>query len=324
MDRNGIAVAGSILVDEINAVRRYPSCGELAPILARSRSVGGCVPNVAIDLKKLRPDLPVWALGRIGDDSNGRFVKEQLQNQDVNVDFLVTDPEEATSFTQVISVIGGQRTFFTYPGASSRFARTDVPLRRLQPRLLHLGYFLLMERMDAGDGLALLTEASAQGIETSIDMISERSDRYSAVLPCLPLTAYLIINELEAGRLTGLEPTPGNLKRIATTLRSLGVRKKVILHFSAGAVCLSDDGFTQCASYQLPDGFIQGTTGAGDAFCAGALIGIYNNASDSALLSIATTAATAALRTPDATGGLDALPTLQRQFENLERTSLCL
>ena len=54
--RKGIAVAGSILVDKINEIRAYPQSGELTQIVNLEKSVGGCVPNVALDLKKICPE----------------------------------------------------------------------------------------------------------------------------------------------------------------------------------------------------------------------------------------------------------------------------
>lgn len=50
--KKGIAVAGSILVDIINTVSKFPNEGELTQISSVSRAVGGCVPNVAVDIKK--------------------------------------------------------------------------------------------------------------------------------------------------------------------------------------------------------------------------------------------------------------------------------
>jgi sugar/nucleoside kinase (ribokinase family) len=113
-----------------------------------------------------------------------------------------------------MSEVGGQRTFFTYPGASAEFGYDDVKFDTL-PSMLHLGYFLLLEKIDAGDGLRILKEAKERGITTSIDLVSENSDRYSLVLPCLKYTDNLIINEVEAGKLTGIEPTNENLPKIA-------------------------------------------------------------------------------------------------------------
>ena len=69
--KSGIAVAGTILVDSINEISAYPEKGELTKIHSVEKAVGGCVPNVAIDLKRLSPSLPVKAIGKIGDDENG-------------------------------------------------------------------------------------------------------------------------------------------------------------------------------------------------------------------------------------------------------------
>ena len=118
--RSGIAVAGSILVDNINEISAYPKAGELTKIKNVQKSVGGCVPNVAIDLKRICPDLAVKAVGKIGADENGEYVKEILFNNGVDIE-NVSVGEEKTSFTEVMSVTGGQRTFFTYAGASADY-----------------------------------------------------------------------------------------------------------------------------------------------------------------------------------------------------------
>ncbi|MBO4468286.1 MAG: carbohydrate kinase family protein, partial [Clostridia bacterium] len=205
MKKKGIAVVGSILVDEINAVSKYPSEGELTRITAVKKAVGGCVPNVAVDLKKISPQLNVFAVGKVGNDENGQYVSNVLDANGVNTD-MITVSDEKTSFTQVISVSGGQRTFFTYPGASADFGNDDIDYENLEADIFHLGYFLLLQKIDEGDGLKILKKIKEKGIKTSIDLVSENSDRYKCVLPCLPFTDYLIINELEAGRLTGISP----------------------------------------------------------------------------------------------------------------------
>ena len=299
----GITVAGTVIVDKINEISAYPACGQLTQIRSVHPSVGGCVPNVALDLKQLAPDLPVYAVGTVGKDEEGEFVRETLETGGVDTRGLITLEGEKTSFTEVMSIPGGQRTFFTYAGAGAQFGSEHIAWETL-PKVLHLGYFLLLERVDNGEGLKILQRAKEKGVETSIDMVSENSDRYGLVLPCLPYTDYLIINELEAGKLSGIDPTAENLEKIARRLKELGVQKKVIIHQSDRAVCLSDEGFTCVPSYDLPKGFIQGATGAGDAFCAGALLGIYQGLTDKAILEFASAVAAVALHSPDATGGL--------------------
>lgn len=222
--RDGIAVAGSVLVDKINEIKAYPQSGELTQIVGLEKAVGGCVPNVALDLKKICPDMNVKAIGKIGNDEEGVYVSEVLRQDGVDISGFVVDDRDKTSFTEVMSVINGQRTFFTYPGTSADFGYNDIDFDSLNVKMLHLGYFLLLERVDQGDGLLILKNAKELGIQTSIDLVSENSDRYSLVLPCLPYTDYLIINESEAGKLTGIEPTDENLEKIAYKLRELGVK----------------------------------------------------------------------------------------------------
>lgn len=314
----GIAVAGSVLVDKIHEIGVYPACGQLTQIADTQTAAGGCVPNVAADLKKISPQLPVYALGRVGTDGDGEFVTRLLADAGVDVSGLKAHDTDSTSFTQVMSVRGGQRTFFTYSGASARFGYEDVDFDSMDVSLLHLGYFLLLERVDNGDGLRILKEAKKRGLMTSIDLVSEVSDRYGLVLPCLPYTDYLIVNEFEAGKLTGLEPAEGELEHMARRLMELGVREKVIIHMPECAVCLSREGFTRVGSYRLPEGYIKGTTGAGDAFCAGTLFGIYEGWTDRKVLEFASGCAVMALRCADATGGLadrERVETFCKQFE---------
>ena len=321
--KNGIAVAGSILVDKINEISAYPNAGELTQIKSVQKSVGGCVPNVAIDLKRICPEMTIKAVGKIGNDENGEYVKEIFKANGVDIE-NITFGEDATSFTEVMSITGGQRTFFTYAGASAEFGVNDVPMSALNVKMLHLGYFLLLDKIDNGDGLKLLKKAKENGVSTSIDLVSENSDRYSLVLPCLPYVDNLIINEVEAGKLTGIEPTQQNLVTIAQKLKELGVQERVIIHTPEMGVCADKNGVELVPAYALPENFIVGTTGAGDAFCAGALIGIYQNKTNKEILEFASAAAVAALSSADATSGLREEKEINELCKGLKRKEICL
>ena len=189
----GIAVAGTLLIDKINTIESYPNVGELTQIRGVKRSVGGLVPNVGIDLKKIDENLTVKAVGLIGNDDDGEFIKRVLSENGIITESIKTC-EVNTSFTDVMSISGGQRTFFTFVGASANFGADDVDIDGLDVEMLHLGYFLLLDKIDGGDGLKLLKKAKEKGIKTSIDLVSENSDRYSLVLPCLAYTDNLIVN----------------------------------------------------------------------------------------------------------------------------------
>ncbi len=320
-NKTGIAVAGVILVDKINNLTAYPKCGELAKIESISFSTGGCVPNVAIDLKKAMPSLDVKAIGKIGSDENGSYVLETLSKYDVECS-MVNRCSQNTSFTEVMSVVGGQRTFFTYAGANSTFGYTDIDFENLNVKMLHLGYFLLLDKIDNGDGEKILKKAKELGIKTSIDLVTENSNRFSLVLPCLKYVDNLIINESEAGKLAGITPTNSNLVEIAVRLKELGVIERVIIHTPEISVCASNDGVTEFYSFDVPKCLIKGTTGAGDAFCAGALLGIYLDRSDRDVLEFASSVAVTALFESDAISGIKTLNEARKITSLLKRKTL--
>ena len=145
-----------------------------------------------------------------------------------------------------------------------------------------------------------------------------------ALLPCLAYTDNLIINEVEAGAMTGIEPTNENLLAIAKKLKEYGVKERVIIHKPDVGVCYSESGFTVVPSYEIPKEFIKGTTGAGDAFCAGALLGIYRGDSDEEILSFASAAAVAALSQADAVSGMRSEEQIKNLCKNFNRRNVCL
>lgn len=296
-------MAGTVLVDKINQISAYPASGELTKILSVSRAVGGAVPNVGIDIKRVDPTIPVKVVGKIGNDGDGDFLVKTLKENEVDTSLLVRGGLP-TSFTDVMSIVGGQRTFFSFPGACADFGFDDVDFENLDVKMLHLGYFLLLDKVDGGDGERILKRAKEMGIKTSIDLVSENSDRYHIVKSCLKYVDNVIINELEAGMIAEIEPKRENLEKIARAIKDMGVSERIIIHMPEICVCLSDNGFFEFPSWDLPNGFIKGKTGAGDAFCAGALIGIYRELDEMGILTLASKAATASLSAPDSIGGM--------------------
>ena len=89
-------------------------------------------------------------------------------------------------------------------------------------------------------------------------------------------------------------------------------------------VCVSKNGVQRVPAYDLPKNFIVGTTGAGDAFCAGALFGIYQDKTDKEILEFASGAAVAALSQADATSGLRTEQEIQELCKGFKRKEICL
>lgn len=302
-----VFVAGTILVDRIHAIDAYPHVGELAQIRSVARTPGGLVPNVGIDLRIFAPDVPVHACGAVGSDEVGLFVRDEMFRHGIDVSRVVVSKKSATSFTDVMSVAGGDRTFFTYAGACAEWGYDDFPFDAVQPGdIVLLGYFLLLAKIDAGDGLRILQELKRRGVETAIDLVTEHSDRYKLLRECLPYVDNLIVNEHEAARIAGVElETADGLEDLAQALRNAGAAGNVIVHSPSAGVFMERDGsIVKSPSVPLPRGFVKDKTGAGDAFCAGILAGLSRGASAMASLELASIAAVGALSAEGATSGM--------------------
>ena len=73
-ERRGVLSAGTWCVDFNKSIARWPEEDTSNEVLAIDRQSGGAGSNMALDLKRLDPDLPVEAMGVVGDDDLGRFL----------------------------------------------------------------------------------------------------------------------------------------------------------------------------------------------------------------------------------------------------------
>jgi sugar/nucleoside kinase (ribokinase family) len=324
--KDGIAIAGNINVDHIKEVDAFPGEGMLASIRDERKALGGCVSNTLLDLLAMDSSLPLRALGCIGDDSNGRFVLEKFREHGVGAEHIKILPDSVTGYTDVVaSRAKNTRTFFYNGGANDRFGMDDISFDRLDTRILHMGYALLLERMDSEDPefgthmARTLGRAQSLGILTSMDVVSEDSDRFArVVIPALACCDYLIINEIEGSRITGIpvRDAEGTLKTEAMTevcgrLKEMGVSKSVILHYPEGSWMLDSKGLFTMPSLPVPGEAIRGTVGAGDAFAAGALYALYHQWEPLDVLFLASCSAAANLFSADASSGAKPLAELK-------------
>lgn len=317
--RQGITLVGTILADIVKSIDAYPPIGMLANIASVSKAVGGCVPNTAIDLAKIDRELPLSAAGCVGNDEYGRFVISQMQDYGIDTGRIAVTSEAPTSFSDVMSLPNGERTFFHARGANALFAPEQIDIRALDCKLLHAGYLLLLDQFDRADsryGTAMarfLHEVQQTGIKTSMDAVSSSTaDFPRVIIPALRYCDYVIINEIECTSIWGISPRDADgvlsVQNIFDAMRrtmQAGVREKVVVHSKEAGFCLSADGsFTVVPSLQIPDPEIQGSVGAGDAFCAGCLYGIYHDLSDRRILEFSSAAAACNLFAADAVSGM--------------------
>ena len=308
--KNSIVFCGNIITDQVKMIPRWPDKGMLVPISSVRRSVGGLVSNTAVDFKALDPEVAVKAVGKVGTDDNGDFAVKFLESKGIDCSMVWRTGERPTSFTDVMTVeTTGERTFFNLHGADSTLVPDDIDVAKLDCDIFHFGYLLLLDGMDAPDdeygtkAARLLANVQAAGIRTSVDIVSEQSDRFARIVrPALRYCDYCIINEIEGSLATGKKSD--DLKGVCEGLFGLGVKERVVVHCPEVGVTMDKAGdFVRIGSLKLPQGWIKGSVGAGDAFCAGALYALLKGMDPESLLRLGSCTAAMNLAVTDAVSG---------------------
>ena len=319
-ERYGITLAGTLVEDHIKLINDYPKMNMQSTIYSISRAVGGGVPNVGINLAKIDRNIKVNAVGRVGNDSNGHYLIDELRKNGIDVSGVTVSQTAGTSFTDVMTVKEtGERTFFHYRGANAEFSPEDVDIANMDCRMIHVAYILMLDALDAEDSqygtvmARFLKDLQSAGMITSIDVVSDSDGLFAEkVVPALKYTDNAFMNEIEACGISGLPPRDENgkilvenIKKTMEIIMSEGVGQRVIVHCPEAGFCLNQSGeFTVVPSIKLPKGYIKGSVGAGDAFCAGCLYGIYKGFDDKKILEFASGAACCNLSAVDSVSGM--------------------
>lgn len=336
--RKGICIAGNMIVDVHYSVQGWPALGELQHIRGRaSRATGGCVCNTLMDIARLAPDMNLYAMGRIGKDDGGDLILDAFR-QYPNIDTTNIIREDESALTLVFNDLSSKnRTFFTYGGSNARFDVEDVCWETLNCRILHAGYILLLEALDQADAeygtrmARLLSMAQRRGIKTSVDVVSEASDRFERLVqPALKYTDYCIINEYEASRTTGIPLRDArdvllldNMERALRRMKELGVSTWAVIHAPEGGFGLDERGqYIALPSLKLPPDFIKGSNGAGDAFCAGILCSAERGRSLEEALRIAIATAGASLTSLEPCAGVGREDEVLKLYERFPTRTL--
>lgn len=323
ISRHGILAGGSWIVDRVKLIDVFPQLETLSNIRSESRGTGGSPYNVLINLAKMGAKFPLVAAGLVGADELGKEILKHCKRHKIDTKQLQVGKEAATSYTDVMTEQNtGRRTFFHFQGANAEWTGKELNFKQSKARFFHLGYLLLLNALDQPDkqygtkAAALLSKAQKAGLKTSVDVVSEDSNRFAKIVtPALKHTDYCILNEVEAGKTVGVKIRGGKgeldaaaVKRAAQKLLQTGVREIVVIHFPEGAFARAQDGAEIWqSSLKLPPKYIQGAAGAGDAFCAGALLGLHEGWDLQQCLFVGVCSAAASLSQPTCTDGATTL-----------------
>jgi sugar/nucleoside kinase (ribokinase family) len=290
-ERRGVLSAGTWCVDFNKSIARWPDEDTSNEVLAIDRQNGGSGSNMALDLKRLDPELPVEAMGLVGDDDLGRFLFGECDARGVDRTALRAVSGAATMSVDAFNVASnGRRTHFYHQGVAAEMTPDDFDFSSTRAKILHLGLPGAHKAMDqpwqgdANGWVAVLRQARAAGLTANLELMTTRAERLAELgRPCLPYLDCFIVNDYEIGALAGRATRRADgttdtaaVARAIDDVLALGSMRWAAAHFPEGAIVGARDGSRLVqGSVAMPASAVVGANGAGDAFSAGMLYALH-------------------------------------------------
>lgn len=288
---NSIAVIGSLNMDFVVSVERLPLPGET--ILGQNfRTIpGGKGANQAYAAAKLiGSGTEVRMIGRIGADSFGKALKDNLAGVGVDVGAVRDTAAEATGVALIHVDGAGQNSITVAPGANGVLSAGDI-------RALDGARCVLLQ-------LEVPLEAVAEGLREArrVGAIGILDPAPARRLPkeVLELVDIATPNENEACVLAGVPPeriSPADAVAMGSKIRELGVRSVVVKLGDQGCVYCGADGTFVVAPFPVR---AVDSTAAGDTFNAALAVALVEGAEMEHALRFANAAAAISVTRPGA------------------------
>ncbi len=300
-------VAGETLVDMLPG-----STGPLATVERFDRRFGGAPANVAVGLARLGDPPLFWT--RVGPGPFGDFLVDRLAAAGVATEFVERDPTARTGLSFVSLADDGERRFSFYRDGSADTRLdadrvSDLPLDGVD--WVHVGGVLLADEPARSATLRLARAASRAGATVSFDPnarpeLWDEFDYASSVRTVLGV-ADVVKASADDLRDAGFRGDPSDA---AEAVLDAGPHTVLLTLGDAGALAATTGPWSGAARVRHGGYDVEtvDTTGAGDAFLAGAVSAL--RAGETLDEAVAFAGATAALTTT-ARGAVETFPARQ-------------
>jgi sugar/nucleoside kinase (ribokinase family) len=267
-----IVCVGICTVDAIGrTIDDYPPPGGLRLFDQLTIATGGNAVNCSIALAKM--GIGCSLIVKVGDDMLGRFVLDETRRHDIDISGVICDKTgTSTPFTFVCGHASGQRSFLHTMGTNATLRLDEIDMGIVsQAKFCFVTGTMVMRTFDGAQTAEMLRRTKAAGVATLLDTVYVDSAKNwrEMIEPCLPHLDYFIPSEPEACAITG-ETEPA---RMARALQAGGCRNAVIKLGPMGAFWRDAAGAEGlCPAFAVPK--VVDTTGAGDCWSAGFLMGL--------------------------------------------------
>jgi ribokinase len=221
---------------------------------------GGKGANQAVAVARL--GVPVQLVGRVGQDSFGQVLLQDLQASGVGCDRIRVDATTHSGVAMITVNDAAENTIIVIPGANGQISDRDVD--HFAPLLPHTRILLLQLEIPLPAVMAAAQAAQQAGVLVILDP--------APVCPDFPDRLYSFIdiftpNQLEASQLTGVTVSDWETAtQAALLLRQRGAKTVIVKLGQQGALCMTAEETLQIPAFAVE---AVDTVAAGDAFNGG-------------------------------------------------------
>ncbi len=235
------------------------------------RNPGGAPANVLVALQKLGHKTAF--IGKVGTDMHGEFLRQVIEENGINCDGLMSDPNFFTTLAFVALDENGDRSFSfaRKPGADTQLKAEELPKDVIaSSKVFHVGSLSLTDEPARSATVEALKLAKEAGCVMSYDPnyrdslwpnAEAAAEQMRSIVPFMNL---IKISAEECPLLTGKEKP----EDAAADLLEQGANVVVVTLDSDGAYVAAKDGAQIVKSFRVD---AVDTTGAGDSFWGGFL-----------------------------------------------------
>jgi ribokinase len=264
--KHDVIVVGSLNADLVVRSPRFPQPGETISGGDLQIIPGGKGANQAV--AAARQGVKTKMIGRVGSDSFGPFLIENLKSNYVDASHVLVD-ESATGTAIIVVDANGQNSIVISPGANGKVSGADVDSASFSGSKLTL----LQLEIPTPTVLRAAKKAHDHGLTVILNPAPAKT------LPdeLLSNVDILIPNENELSLLAGMNVNdPASAETAAKEILTQGVKTVIVTLGSKGALIVTNTQVKHVESYKVD---VVDTTAAGDAFIGGFASAMLNSKS---------------------------------------------
>lgn len=266
MTERSILVVGSLNMDQVVRVPHLPVLGETLLGAGSLKLVpGGKGANQAVAIARL--GAPVSMAGRVGNDPFGTQLVASLHADTVNTALIVVDQEQASGVAFIFLSPEGNNAIVVASGANMRVGKDQQQNEAIFASIAQAQALVLQLEIPLETVLKLISA----GHNTGVPVILNLAPAQPLPKEALQQLALLVVNETEAGLLSGQKVnTLEDARIVATLLHEQGTHTVAITLGAQGALLATDNGKGATRTIYQPAPAVQiiDTTAAGDCFVA--------------------------------------------------------